>query len=556
MHIKGAHELKERIKNIIEEVFSKLKSIATDNIEPFQNNLRFIHQRLLVFFELTEKSNLIKPSLQAVHTVVGAMTNFIKVVQDVIDPLEGTVFDILSKTSDFADIFNNKLKDYGKKVKTVYDQFEGFLDKTMSFVNTIQLRQKGLNIGKYKSWDQYLYCSKEVCLRLLRRSSTLYLTTIFLWKYPHLDDLSSYPATGKWLVPGLFDDYKLRGISQLSNNEMVLGMRGVASNTKKASLLVVTDIRSSNTQIVKIIQLQENSRPFTGDMGGVAVVKSTYIWMSSGDTLYAVKVLDVRNSMSTSTPSIISIATRKSLSHKATSISYDKQDSRIWVVDSNSFKVHSYVVSLLGDVLQRKDSIETGQHTRGFAIVRQFGIKYACLAKSTLAAGYQSKLEFHKVDSGFINEYSLHRVVRTPTGLEAIHTVDSEHIVAAFSSGTFSEKDKIERIAGDYEDRFFKLKLPILTTGFSVAENCVYLKFAGNPIFPAKRIFPIGELKCGTRRKRSALEKALEADVYTKELEVHKRIRRQASEKIPCAWNMEGDPYKGLYLLYFFASKD
>lgn len=82
--------------------------------------------------------------------------------------------------------------------------------------------------------------------------------------------------------------------------------------------------------------------------------------------------------------------------------------------------------------------------------------------------------------------------------------------------------------------------------GFSITENCVYLKVAWDWIIPAKRLFPVGELKCGSRRKRSALEKALEADVYTKELEVHKRVRRQATEGVPCSWNLEGEPKTGL----------
>ena len=483
-------------------------------------------------------------------TVVAAMTDFTEVVQNVVGPLEGTVLDVLSKTSDFTDVFDDKLKGYGNKVQKVSDSVNGFLDKIISFLNTIQLRQKGLDIRDYKPWDQYPYCSEQVCLRLLRRSSKLYLKTVFLWKYPHLDDLSAYRTTGKWLVPGLFDDYKVRSIAPLSKNEMILGMRGVASNTDKASLLVVVDVRSSNSEILKIIQLQQNGQPFTGDMGGVAVVKDNYIWMSSGKSLYAVKLSDVRNSRSTSGPSIVNIARTKSLAHQATSLSYDSRDSRIWVVDSDSYKVYSYDISPFGGVLLHKETLETGQHTRGFAIVRQFGVKYGAVAKCTLVAGFQCKLEFHKVDNGVLDESTVHRVVRTPTGLEGIQTMGSEYIVTAFSSGTFSEKDKVERIAGDFEDRFFKLKVPILSTGFDITENCVYLKFAWDWIIPAKRLFPLGEMKCGERRKRSALEKALDADVYSEELEQHKRIRRQTTESVPCSWNLEGEPKTGLYLSF------
>ena len=533
-------------------MFGKLKSIYTDNIKPFRDNLTGVQQKLQISYDLSKKSDVINPSLQAVDTVVGAMTDFTQVAQSVVDPLEGTVSDVLSKTSEFTDVFDNELKGYGEKVQKVSNQVNGFLDEVISFLNKIQLRQKGLDIRDYKPWNKYPHCSEEVCLRLLRRSSNLYLKTVFLWKYPHLDDLSSFSKTGKWPVPGLFDDYKVRSIAPLSTNQVLLGMRGVASNTDKASLLVVVDIGSSNSQIVKIIQLQQSGQPFTGDMGGIAVVKDTYIWMSNGNSLYAVKLSDVRNSMSSNSPSTIDIARTKSLSHPASSLSYDSRDSRIWVIDGGGYKVYSYDVSPFGGVLSQKETLETGQHTRGFAIVRQFSVKYGVVAKCALVAGYQCKLEFHSIDTGVLDESSLRRVVRTPTGLESIQTVDSEHIVTAFSSGTFSEKDKIERIAGDFEDRFFKFKVPILSTGFDITENCVYLKVAWDWIIPARRLFPLGEMKCGKRRKRSALEKALEADVYTEELEKHKRIRRQTTESVACTWNLEGEPKTGLYFLLLF----
>ena len=546
-HVKKAEETKDQVKKLVEEVFGKLKSIYSDNIEPFQDNLKDVQGKLSLSQGLSKKSNLINSSLQAVNIVVGAMTSFTEIAQNIFDPLEGTVLDIFSKAADFSDIFSSKIKNYGKKVEKVSKAVNDFLDKISSFLNKIQLRQKGLNIRDYKPWNQYPYCSKEVCLRLLRRSSNLYLNTVFLWKYPHLDELSSFPKVGKWLLPGLFDDYKVRSIAPLSKNEMLLGMRGVAAYTNKASLLVVVDIGSSNSQISKIIQLQQNGQPFTGDMGGVATVKDNYIWATSGHSLYAIKLSAVRNSMLTSGPSIVHIAETKSLSHQATSLSYDSRDNRVWVVDAAGFKVHSYLVNSIGGVSSHKETLETGQHTRGFAIVRQFGVKYAAVAKCALVAGLQCKLEFHSVDKGVLDESTVRRVVRTPTGLEAIQTVDSEHLVTAFSSGTFSEKDKIERIGGDIEDRFFKFKLPILSTGFDITENCVFLKVAWDWIIPAKSLFPtVGEKKCGERRKRSALEKALDTDVYTEELEGHKRVRRQTTESVSCAWNLVGEPTKGM----------
>jgi hypothetical protein len=123
--------------------------------------------------------------------------------------------------------------------------------------------------------------------------------------------------------------------------------------------------------------------------------------------------------------------------------------------------------------------------------------------------------------------------------------VDTEHVIAAFSSGTFSEKEKIQRVGGDFEDRYFKFNVPVLETNVSITENCLFFKLGSDWIIPRKRLFPFGEMKCGTRRKRSALEKALDKDIYTEDLEKHLRTRRETNEEVACIWNMEGEPYSG-----------
>ncbi len=104
-------------------------------------------------------------------------------------------------------------------------------------------------------------------------------------------------------------------------------------------------------------------------MGGVVVVNSL-IWVSSGDSLFGVRVSDVRNSMSSKRPSTISISKTKSLHYQVTSISHDDRDSKIWVLESN--KAHSYDVSAFGDILHENNSLVTEEHTRGITIVRQF----------------------------------------------------------------------------------------------------------------------------------------------------------------------------------------
>ena len=544
-----AETTQEIIKKLIEEVFTGLEKVSHDFIRPYQETLESVAQNLNVSFQLGKSSAVIGPILQPLQSVVETMIGFIQTGSKIVDPLKGTILNVLFKTSNFIDVFEGELKDYGQTVTEVSTEMNSLIDKITSFLNTVQLRQKGLDIRDYKPWDQYQHCSAEVCLRLIRRSSEIYLSTIFLWKYPHLDDLSSttLSGTGKWLVPGLFDDYKIRGISQLSNKEMLLGLRGVATNTEKSSLLVVVDI-SSKSEILKIVVLENDGRSFQGDMGGVVVVKSL-IWISSGDSLYGVRLSDIRNSMSSKHPSTIAITKTKALNYQVTSVSYDDRDSKIWVLEGN--KAHSYDVSPFGDILQEKDSLLTEKHTRGFTIVQQFGIKYACVAKCSLTAGYQCRLEFHKMDAGVLDESTILRVVRTPTGLESIQTVDTEHVVAAFSSGTFSEKDKIQQVGGDVEDRYFKFNVPVLKTQFSITENCLYFKLGWDWIIPQQRLFPFGEMKCGTRKKRHAIENALEKDIYTEDLEKHIRQRRQATEEPACIWNIEGKAYSGNYICDF-----
>ena len=547
-HTRKANETQKVIRELIKKVFTTLERISLDSIEPFRIKVKTVRQKLNFSINLDRESTAISSLLQPLESVTKTMIDFTQMCSNTVGPLEETILDVLFKTSDFGKIFEESLKNYNETVRKLSGEINNIVGKVTSFLNTVQIRQKGLDIRDYKPWDQYQHCSSEVCLRSIRRSSDRYLKYIFVWKYPHLDDLSSssLSKTGRWPVPGLFDDYKIRSIAQLSSDEMLLGMRGVAANTEKASLLVVVDTRLSNGDILKIVELQMDGQPFRGDMGGIAVVNTQLIWISSGDSLYTVRISDLRNSMSSKQPSTIAISKTKSFFRQVTSLSYNDHDNEIWILDSK--KAQSYGVSPFGDILQEKKSVSIEEHTRGFTIVRQFGINYACVAKCSLVAGYQCRMEFHKHDAGVLDESTILRVVRTPTGLEAIQTVDTEHVVAAFSSATFSEKEKVQRIAGDFEDRYFKLKLPILKTEFSTSENCFYFKVGGNWLIPRQRLFPLGERSCGTRRKRSALEKQLDRDIYTKELEKHRRSRRQANEGVACIWNFEGKPLKGKYV--------
>ena len=455
------------------------------------------------------------------------------------------ILDVLSKTGDFTGIFDSKLSHYGTKIIEASKKLDDLLKKVTAFLNSIQLRQKGLSSASYKSWDQYTHCSSDVCLRLIRRSSKLYLNLIFPLKFPHLDDLSSTSLAnnGKWPVPGLFDDYKIRSIEQLSSNEMLLGMKGVGVNTGKASLLVVVRIQSSQTEILKIIQIKKDGKPFPISMGGIVILKSILIWIAHDDALYAVKLSDVRASMASKRPTTIAVVKNKAVPYKVLSISYDSIGMEVWVLDGK--RSYSYAVSPNGDILNEMKQLTILEPARGFTIVRQYGIKYGCLAKCELVIGYQCRIEFHNVSTGVLSESSILRVVRTPSGLEAVQTVGEDKVIAAFSSAVISEKENIERIGGDFEDRFFRMYVPVLKTEFTITENCLYFQVEENTIIPRSRLVPFGEKKCGNDRKRRSADNIFERDIYTKELARVRRSQRQTNGEISCLWNHDVELAKG-----------
>ena len=545
-YMRRANNTERVINNVIEDVFRKLKNVYDEEVVTFKYELDKAKQNLQMAVKTSEKAKVTIPHLQSLKSVMEDMNNFTRRANVIVGSFKGTIFELLSKVSGFSHTFDKKLKGYGEKILKVTQKINGFLDVVYSFLNTIQLRQKGLDIRDYKRWSEYPYCSEDVCIRPLGRSSDLYRKRIFPWKYPHLDDLSSLQNTGKWLTPGLFDDYKVRGIAHWSETKILLGMQGVALNKEKPSLLVIIDISSAVSVVSKIFRVSENEKPFTGDMGGIVIIKPSYVWFSSKDSLFAVQYVDIKDHMETSAPSVIQVKKRKHLPHNVYSISFDQYNNVVWAVDKEKSHAYSYQCGVTGDIGKEVRRLKTESHTCALTIVRQFGEDYACVAKCTLKAGYQCRLEFHKLDTEAIDKSSLHRVVRTPSGLESVQPVNPESVMLAFSSGTFNDKDKIQRIGGDFEDRFFKIKLPILTTNLSITENCLFLKVAGDDIIPAKKLLPIGNLKCGTNRKSnwSALFD-MDLDVYTNDLEMKRGVSVATVPESHCDWNYDSEPKRG-----------
>ena len=556
-YIQKAKEMKNKIENFQENTFEALQSVYDDAILRNVKSLKVARVKLQVSYKLWQQTRNVDNVLNTLDLGTKKALAFAGKLEDVSSLFSNPTVDLLSHTAELTDVVKPNLDKYNSEVTEAVGKVNGFIDKISDFLNKIQTRQRGLDPSAYKPWQKISYCSEEVCLRFLRRSSSLYLSTIFTWKFPHLDDLSSMRKSGRWLTPGLFDDYKVEGISQFSSNEMVLGMHGVASNRGKASLLVITNFDQG---VRKIIQLTKQGRPLSVKVGGVAIAKN-FIWISNSNTN---KILSVRKSSIKSTftshkPSKLDISNVVSVEGTASSVSYDEPTNVLWVTSNANGKAYGYKLTGTGDLattgLAPDRVIHIGENAQGMAIVRQFGSEYACISKCALVAGFQCKIEFHDLSKGDeVGDKTLARVVRTPSGLESVARVDNEVIAVAFSSATFAEKKNVELAAGDYEDRYFKLRLPILNTTFGITENCLYFRLLGNYVLRPRTIFPIGDVICGSKRKRNIAQELLERDVYHEKLEEiigrGKRIRRDLTAPGTCMSLTKGSLLRGAHTFF------
>ncbi|KAL9987468.1 hypothetical protein ACROYT_G001781 [Oculina patagonica] len=556
-YIQKAREIENNIETFQDNTFQALRSVYDASILKLSHSLKSMRSKLELYYQLWQKTKDANGVMTAFDTGTKNALMFANKLHHVTDLISNPTSILATDMEELSDVVKPHLDRYTSQVTEAVGKVNGFFDKVTDFLNTIQTRQRGLDPRAYKPWQDIPYCSEEVCLRSIRRSSSLYLSTTFTWKFPHLDDLSSMPKSGRWLTPGLFDNYKVKGTAQLSDNEMILAMYGVASNEHKASLLVVT---SFNRGVNKIVQLTKQGRPLSIKIGGVAVAKD-YIWIcDSGKTeIFSIKKSDLKSTFSSAKPSQVEITKPVSVEGTAGSVSYDEQSNDLWVTDSKRGKAYRYKLSFNGDFHDLSDRvIGIGDNARGMTVVRQFGKEYVCISRCT---GFQCKLEFHHLNGSVqIGEHTLARVVRTPSGLESVTRVDKEVITVAFSSGTLAEKENVELTGGDVEDRYFKIRLPILNTTFSINENCLYFKVMENYVLRPTSLFPIGKWPiCGTKRKRSMSQELLETDVYHEKLEgIHensKRVRRNIVDAGSCMSLSKGTLLKGSRSFFHYSAE-
>ena len=556
-YIKKAKDMQGKIQGLLENTFKAMRNVFDDAVLEHLQALEDVRSKLKLSYKLWLKTKNIDHVVQALDSITQDVSNYVDKLKGVTNSFSNPIVNLLSRTEELRDVVKPYLDKYTTKFTDIIAKVNNFLDIVTDFLNKLQLRQRGLDVSAYKPWQQISYCSEEVCLRSIRRSSSLYLNIIFTWKFPHLDDLSSMDKTGRWLTPGLFDDYKVEGISSFSQSETILGMHGVSSNKGKASLLVVT---SFGNGIKKIIQLGSQGSPLAVRIGGVAVARE-YIWISdsSSNKIYSVTKSGVAGSFSSPQPTWVGVSNSVSVEGTATSVSYDELSNVLWVTDGKGGKAYGYKLSADGDIasfgLSPDRVIHIGANAQGTTIVRQFSTEYLCISKCAMISGFQCKLEFHDISGGDqTGENTLARVVRTPSGLESVTRVDNEVIAVAFSSGTYAEKENIELMGGDFEDRYFYLRLPVLKITFGIQENCFFFSVMKHYILRPKRLFPFGDMICGSTRKRSISQELLESDVYSEQLEeVHKRgkrIRRQATDLGSCMTSFRVNVIRG-YQMFF-----
>ena len=556
-YMQNAKEKEKKIQDFQENTFEELRSVYDDAVVKHIQSLQSARFNLQLSHQLWQRATNVNSFLKSLKTDTKSALEFADKLKKVAKLFSQPTASLLTSTKELTDVVKPHLDQYTLEVTETVGKVNGFVDKVSDFLNQIQTRQRSLGPSDYKPWQDIPYCSKDVCLQSIRRSSKNYLSDVFSWKFPHLDDLSSKGKSGRWLTPGLFDDYKVEGIAQLSNNEMILGMHGVASNEGKASLLVVTNF---NQGVKKIIQLARQNRPLSVKIGGVAIAKD-FFWISDANTnkIISIKTSTVRSTFSVAKPSLVDISKIVFVEGRAESVSYDEPSNFLWVTSSKKGKAYGYKLTVRGDLdatgLAPDRVIHIGENAQGMTIVKQANKEYACISKCALIAGFQCKLEFHDISKGDdTGEKTLARVVRAPSGLESVTRVDNEVIAAAFSSGTFAEKENIELAGGDYEDRYFKLRLPILNTNFAIYENCLYFRLLGNNVLRPRRIVPIGNIICGSKRKRSVTQMLLESDVYDEKLEeLHekgKRLRRNAADPGMCMNFVKGSLLSGSHTFF------
>ena len=208
-YLEKAKDIEKKMKDLLENTFEAMKTVYDDAILQHVKAVEDVRRKLQLSYNLWKKTKDINAVLQAFDDVIESASDYAEKLKGVTSSFNSPIVNLLTETGEITQIVKPKLDKYAGVLTDTTDKINNFLDKVTNFLNSIQLRQRGLDPRDYKPWNQIPYCSEEACVRSIRQASPFYLKTIFVWKFPHLDDLSSMKGCGRWLTPGLFDDYKV-----------------------------------------------------------------------------------------------------------------------------------------------------------------------------------------------------------------------------------------------------------------------------------------------------------------------------------------------------------
>ena len=128
-----------------------------------------------------------------------------------------------------------------------------------NIIHKVQWHSRHVDKSKFAKAETLRYCSQDLCLRQVERSSKVYRDYVFPLKFIHFKTLSKRQA----IIPGLFENYQTQGVCQLAGDVHLLTMYGTGELAAAAPLIVAFNMKTR--KVVKMFTLSQ----------GADVLKST-----------------------------------------------------------------------------------------------------------------------------------------------------------------------------------------------------------------------------------------------------------------------------------------
>lgn len=223
----------------------------------------------------------IGPDLNTLFETVGGVETFQKI-------LDGALSRLLPITQ-AVDRFTNKfLLQHVQNMRRFIGTVGTYLNYLVDFDETVIkvadwikefIKQLANSIGGGKReaelvpWQELEHCSEDLCLRLEPRSHERfhkYIMPIFhmhFW-YETRPPINDRTRKGRFVLPGLFEDWTPRGVDALGPSRFILSLAST-SREPRAPLFV---IMNENGDILKMLELHSGGLPLHAAVGDVAVV--------------------------------------------------------------------------------------------------------------------------------------------------------------------------------------------------------------------------------------------------------------------------------------------